>query len=68
MMTVTSATIGDRTITNTAYKGYDIVHNFYGNGWYTVQYCGDDITFETFDEAVAFVDEMDADPENRREY
>lgn len=65
---MTTTTILDRTITDTPYKGYNIVHNFYGNNLYTVQYCGDDIIFMTFEEAAEFIDEMDADPENRREY
>lgn len=40
------------------YKGYDIEHNFYGNDEYTVQYQGDDVWFETEDEAKAFIDQI----------
>ena len=40
------------------YKGYYIEKNFYGTGEITVQYCGDDVIFETVDEAIAFIDEV----------
>ena len=42
------------------YKGYYIEHNFYGMGEYSVQFCGDDIMFDTEDEAKAFIDEVTA--------
>lgn len=40
------------------YKGYDIEHNFYGKGEYTVQYQGDDVWFKTEQEAKKFIDEI----------
>ena len=40
------------------YKGYYIEYNFYGTGEYTVQYCGDDIEFNTEKEARQFIDLM----------
>ena len=40
------------------YKGYYIEKSFYGEGEYTVQYCGDDIWFETEEEAIKFIDEI----------
>lgn len=40
----------------TTYKGYSIDYNFYGNDEFTVQYCGDDIYFDTEAEARAFID------------
>lgn len=57
-----------RVMTFKEYKGYDIAYNFYGDGRYTVQFCGDDVIFFTEDEAKAFIDEMDSDPYTRREY
>lgn len=40
------------------YKGYDISYiPDYVEG-YTVQYCGDDIVFDTIDEAKAFIDDL----------
>lgn len=35
-------------------NGLWIEKNFYGLEEYSVQFCGDDILFHTFDEAVAF--------------
>ena len=40
------------------YRGFYIEFNFYGSGEYTVQYCGDDMWFDTLDEAKAFIDEV----------
>ena len=40
------------------YKGYYIEYNFYGQNEYSVQYCGDDIMFNTREEAVKFIDEV----------
>lgn len=40
------------------YKGYAIEFNFYGMNEYSVQYCGDDVMFESKDEAKAFIDEV----------
>lgn len=42
----------------TEYNGYVIEYNFYGHGEYTVQYCGDDIEFQTEEEAKAFIDTL----------
>lgn len=35
-------------------NGLLIEHDFYGSGEYSVQFCGDDLMFETLDEAKAF--------------
>ena len=40
------------------YKGYAIEFNFYGMNEYSVQYCGDDVMFESKDAAKAFIDEV----------
>ena len=40
------------------YKGCYIEFDFYGNNEYSVQYCGDDIVFDTEEEAKAFIDEI----------
>ena len=40
------------------YKGYAIEYDFYGEGKYSVQYCGDDVMFRTMDEAKQFIDEV----------
>ena len=42
----------------TPYRGYDIEYNFYGNGEYSVQYCGDDFVFCSIEEAKEFIDEI----------
>lgn len=42
----------------TEYKGYYIEYDFYGNNEYSVQYCGDDVIFNTEAEAKAFIDEI----------
>ena len=39
------------------YKGYGIDFNVYGLGEYSVQFCGDDIMFDTLQEAKAFIDD-----------
>jgi hypothetical protein len=39
------------------YKGYAIEYNVYGQGEFTVQYCGDDVMFPTEKEAREFIDE-----------
>ena len=33
-------------------------YNFYGQGEYTVQYCGDDVMFKTEEEVRKFIDEV----------
>lgn len=40
------------------YKGYTIVIGFYHNDDITVQYMGDDIFFESIEEAMKFIDEI----------
>lgn len=40
------------------YKGYGIDFNIYGQGEFSVQYCGDDYMFQTEDEAKAFIDRI----------
>ena len=42
-----------------SYRGYDIVFNIYGNGEYSVQFCGDDVIFDTEEQAKAFIDEVE---------
>ncbi len=41
------------------YKGYAIEYNFYGQGEYTVFYCGDDIVFHSVKDAKNFIDSLD---------
>lgn len=43
---------------NNEYKGYYIEFDFYGGNEYSVQYCGDDLVFDTKEEAIAFIDEI----------
>ena len=38
------------------YKNSFIEYNFYGQGEYSVQYCGDDFIFNTLEEAKVFID------------
>lgn len=38
------------------YKNMDIEYNFYGQGEYSIHYCGDDILFKTLEEAKNFID------------
>ena len=45
------------------YKGYWITFNFYGKGEYTVQYCGDDVVFDTEEEAKEFIDKIESEEE-----
>jgi len=40
------------------YKGYEICYNIYGTNEYSVQYCGDDVIFESANEAIEFIDEI----------
>ena len=40
------------------YKGYYIEYNFYDKNEYTVQYCGDDIWFDTIQQAKEFIDSI----------
>lgn len=41
------------------YKGYFIEYNLYGMEKYSVQYCGDDLIFNTLDQAKNFIDNVD---------
>lgn len=40
------------------YKGYGIDYDIYGDGEYSVQYCGDDFMFSTIAEAEEFIDDI----------
>ena len=42
------------------YKGFYIEFNIYGTNEFTVQYCGDDIIFDTEEEAKDFINEVTA--------
>ena len=42
----------------TEYKGYYIEYNIYGQKEYTVQYNGDDVFFQTEQEAKDFIDKL----------
>lgn len=46
------------TTLTTYYKGYGIDYNFYGEHEFSVQYCGDDIVFDSEDAAKTFIDEI----------
>ena len=43
----------------TFYNGYSIEYNFYGQNEYSVQYCGDDVIFNSLTEAKKFIDSLD---------
>lgn len=40
------------------HNGLWIEYNFYGNGEYSVQFCGDDLLFNTLEEAIAFCESV----------
>ena len=40
------------------YKGYYIEYNIYGQKEYTIQYNGDDVFFQTEQEAKDFIDRL----------
>lgn len=40
------------------YKNYDIEYNFYGMKEYSVQYEGDDLMFDTVEDAKKFIDNI----------
>jgi len=42
----------------TYYKGYGIDFNFYGMNEYSVQFLGDDVIFNTLEEAKQFIDDV----------
>ena len=48
---------------STMYNGHWIEHNFYGNGEYTVFYNGDDVVFDTEEEAKKFIDKIEMEEE-----
>lgn len=41
------------------YKGYTIENSTYNKGYITIQYCGDDIVFNSVEEAKSFIDGLD---------
>ena len=41
------------------YKGYIIEQNFYNKNEYTVYYAGDDIIFDTIEQAKEFIDSLE---------
>jgi len=43
----------------TVYKGHDIYFDLFHMGEISVQYCGDEIVFNTVEEAKAFIDEIE---------
>ena len=43
--------------------GYWIEYNIYGQGEYTVQYNGDDVWFDTLEEAKAFIYQIESEEE-----
>lgn len=43
---------------NMEYKGFYIEFNIYGSNEYTVQYCGDDILFDSEQKAKEFIEEV----------
>lgn len=42
----------------TEYKGFYIEFDLYGMKEYSVQYCGDDLIFQTEEEAKEFIDSI----------
>ena len=40
------------------YNGYYIEYDIYGSNEYTVQYMGDDVWFDSIEDAKAFIDEI----------
>lgn len=42
----------------TEYKGYYIEKDFCGGSFYTVQFCGDDVAFDSIADAKKFIDEI----------
>ena len=40
------------------YKGYGIDFDVYGGDEYSVQYCGDDLLFDSLDKAKEFIDDI----------
>jgi len=40
------------------YKGFGIEFDIYGNNEYSVQYCGDDVIFDTEEQAKEFIDDI----------
>ena len=48
-------------MTSTMYKGHWIEFNFYGKEEYTVYHDGDDVWFDTEEDAKAFIDEIESE-------
>lgn len=46
---------GERKMT---YRGIEIEKNIYGQGEFTVQWCGDDVWFTSEEDAMMFIDSM----------
>lgn len=40
------------------YRGIEIEENFYGQGEFTVQWCGDDVWFTSEEDAKSFIDSV----------
>lgn len=40
------------------YRGIEIEENFYGQGEFTVQWCGDDVWFTSEEDAMMFIDSV----------
>lgn len=40
------------------HNGLMIEYDFYGGGEYSVQFCGDDLMFDTLEEAIAFCENV----------
>ena len=53
---------------STMYCGHWIEHNFYGKGEYTVYHNGDDVWFDTEEEAKAFIDKLDEEENGDEDY
>ena len=47
-----------REIATHHYRGFDFDHNFYGEGEYTIHYCGDDIWCTSLEEAKEVIDDI----------
>ena len=43
------------------YKGYYIDFNIYGMNEYSVQFCGDDLVFNSVEDAKKCIDELDSE-------
>ena len=48
----------------TEYKGFYIEFNFYGNNQYSIQFCGDDLIFNSKEDAYNFIDNLEKEGVN----